>query len=111
MYKTCIFCRKPLGSNEVVEAFPVGRRLAFDATKGRLWVVCGHCERWNLTPLEERSKPLRLALEMSLHEEDERRALAGELWRLEQAWREAEEIAAIADDLLLPERARKLAAD
>ena len=329
MYQTCIFCKKPLGSNEVVEAFPVGRRLAFDATKGRLWVVCGHCERWNLTPLEERweavetceklfrgtrirtsseniglarhpeglelvrigkplrpefaawrygdqfgrrrrrtilnwgaaglglaggvalagaaggalgaglafqgvnianlwnsfrptvyfrpedgrlrwmnrrrmyatrirpsgkgapirvqvkgpmgrkewfegddalralrailpglnvfggtdrtvrsavseidlhrhaqgfleqvagrgehhryrgvpgyvmklPKPLRLALEMSLHEEDERRALAGELWRLEQAWREAEEIAAIADDLLLPERARKLAAD
>ena len=27
----------------------------------------------------------------------------GELWRLEQAWREAEEIAAISDDLLLPE--------
>ncbi len=47
--------------------------------------------------------PTRLALEMALHEEDERRALEGELWRLEQAWREAEEIAAIADDLLLPE--------
>jgi hypothetical protein len=38
----------------VVEAFPVGRRLAFDAAKGRLWVVCPRCERWNLTPLEER---------------------------------------------------------
>ena len=49
-------------------------------------------------------KPTRLALEMALHEEDERRALEGELWRLEQAWREAEEIAGIADDLLLPER-------
>lgn len=48
-------------------------------------------------------KPTRLALEMALHEEDERRALEGELWRLEQAWREAEEIAGIADDLLLPE--------
>src|SRR5205085_11331197 len=22
--------------------------------KGRLWVVCPHCSRWNLTPLEER---------------------------------------------------------
>jgi hypothetical protein len=32
----------------------VGRRLAFDAEKGRLWVVCRRCERWNLTPLEER---------------------------------------------------------
>lgn len=47
----------------------------------------------------------RLAFEMALHEEEERCALEGELWRLEQAWREAEEIAAIADDLLLPESA------
>ena len=44
----------------------------------------------------------RLALEMALHEEQERRALEGELWILEQAWKEAEEIAAIADNLLLP---------
>ena len=49
-----MFCKKPLGSNEVVETFPVGRRLAFDPAKGRLWVVCRNCERWNLTPLEER---------------------------------------------------------
>ena len=54
MYQTCIFCKKPLGSNEVVESFPVGRRLAFDASKGRLWVVCTRCQRWNLTPLEDR---------------------------------------------------------
>ncbi len=54
MYRTCIYCKKALGSNEVVESFPVGRRLAFDAAKGRLWVVCRRCERWNLTPLEER---------------------------------------------------------
>ena len=70
-----MFCKEPLGSNEVVvrpfrsaerlglidldEVFsrhldPVGRRLAFDPAKGRLWVVCRSCERWNLTPLEER---------------------------------------------------------
>src|SRR2546423_6588392 len=54
MYTTCIFCGTHLGGNEVVETFPVGRRLAFDAAKGRLWVVCRKCERWNLTPLEER---------------------------------------------------------
>ena len=47
-------------------------------------------------------KPTVLALEMALHEEQERRALEGELWLLEQAWREAEEVAAISDDLLLP---------
>ena len=54
MYSTCIFCHSPLGANEAIENFPVGRRLAFDAAKGRLWAVCRKCERWNLTPLEER---------------------------------------------------------
>ena len=54
MYSTCLFCRHPLGANGVLEHFPVGRRIAFDAAKGRLWVVCRHCTRWNLTPLEER---------------------------------------------------------
>src|SRR5688500_4680010 len=54
MYSTCLFCHTDLGSNEVIEYFPVGRRLAFDASKGRLWVVCKKCERWNLTPIEER---------------------------------------------------------
>jgi hypothetical protein len=44
----------------------------------------------------------RLALEMATHEETERRALQGELNILEAAWREAEEIAAIADSLVLP---------
>ena len=47
--------------------------------------------------------PTKLALEMALHEEQERRALEGELWLLERAWKDAEEIAAISDDLLLPE--------
>ena len=41
-----------------------------------------------------------LALEMALHEESERRALQGELAGLEAAWKEAEEIAKIADSLL-----------
>jgi hypothetical protein len=54
VYSTCLFCNESLGNNESVEAFPVGRRLAFDQNKGRLWVVCPKCERWNLTPLEER---------------------------------------------------------
>jgi hypothetical protein len=54
MYTTCLFCHSDLGSNEVIETFPIGRRLAFDAANGRLWVICRKCERWNLTPLEER---------------------------------------------------------
>ena len=54
MFSTCIFCNKPLGQNESLEAFPVGERIAFDAARGRLWVVCRACERWNLSPLDER---------------------------------------------------------
>ena len=54
MYATCIFCHGKLGTNEVIEPFPVGKRLAFDASLGRLWVVCASCGRWNLSPLEER---------------------------------------------------------
>ena len=45
----------------------------------------------------------RFALEMASHEEAERRALEGELHVLEAAWQDAEEIAGISDDLLLPE--------
>jgi hypothetical protein len=52
--------------------------------------------------LKEMPASIRLALEMSLHEEDERRALEGELYLLEDRWREAEEVAAISDDMFLP---------
>ncbi len=61
MYSTCIFCSKPLGHNESLEAFPVGQRLAFDPARGRLWVVCRACERWNLSPLEERWEAIEQA--------------------------------------------------
>ena len=54
MYSTCLFCRGALGANDAIEHFPVGRRLAFDPSKGRLWVVCRRCARWNLSPIEER---------------------------------------------------------
>src|SRR4051812_30342745 len=58
MYSTCLFCNNPLGTNEVLEMFPVGRRIAFDSERGRLWVVCRSCERWNLSPLDERWEAL-----------------------------------------------------
>ncbi len=58
MFSTCLFCRKSLGDNEVIEHLPIGRRVAFDPNKGRLWVVCRHCERWNLTPFEDRWEAL-----------------------------------------------------
>ena len=46
---------------------------------------------------------LSLALEMSVYEDQERRWLEGELYLLEAMWQEAEEVAAIADNLTLPE--------
>ncbi len=60
MYATCLYCKTNLGANEAVEIFPVGRRLAFDSAKGRLWVVCHHCERWNLTPIETRWEAIEI---------------------------------------------------
>jgi hypothetical protein len=53
--------------------------------------------------LDEIEPQRRLALEMAAHEEAERRALEGELHVLEAAWRDAEEIAAISDDMFLPQ--------
>ncbi len=51
---SCLFCQGHVGQNEIVEHCPVGHRLAFDASKGRLWVVCPNCGGWNLTPLDDR---------------------------------------------------------
>ena len=61
MYRTCIYCTADLGTNEAVEGFPIGRTLAFDAVRGRLWAVCPRCARWNLAPLEERWEPVEAA--------------------------------------------------
>ncbi len=54
MYRNCLFCNSDLGANTVLPTLPVGTRLAFDATRGRLWVICTTCHRWNLTLLDER---------------------------------------------------------
>jgi hypothetical protein len=61
MYRTCIFCSADLGGNQALEAFPVGRSVAFDAARGRLWAICGRCCRWNLAPLEERWEAVEAA--------------------------------------------------
>jgi hypothetical protein len=58
MYHHCIYCQADLGGNEQIEHFPVGRRLAYDGAKGRLWAVCSRCRRWNLTPIESRWEAL-----------------------------------------------------
>ena len=48
------------------------------------------------------ASPMLLAMEMAAHEDVERRAMEGELAILEAAWRQAEEIASISDNLLTP---------
>jgi hypothetical protein len=54
VYSTCTFCHASLGRNEALERFPVGRRVAIDQARGRLWAVCYVCGQWNLSPLETR---------------------------------------------------------
>ncbi len=80
MYRHCIYCSASLGANEAMESFPVGRTLAFDAAKGRLWAVCGKCARWNLSPVEERWEPVeeaeRLFREARLRAQSENIGLA-----------------------------------
>jgi hypothetical protein len=73
LIRTCIFCHGVLPANEVVEHFPVGRRVAFDPGRGRLWAVCPSCKRWNLAPFEERWEALE---ELERAFRDEGRVLA-----------------------------------
>jgi hypothetical protein len=54
MYTTCAFCNASLDGDGGPSGLGVGRRLAFDEWRGRLWVVCPKCARWNLTPLDDR---------------------------------------------------------
>jgi len=54
MFRTCAFCNAPFDGDGGPSGLGVGRRLAFDEWRGRLWVVCSRCSRWNLTPLDDR---------------------------------------------------------
>lgn len=54
VYRACLFCHADLGRNDSVGSMDIGRRIAFDPIKGRLWAICTSCGRWNLTPFEER---------------------------------------------------------
>ena len=54
MYRHCPSCTRDLGRNEALEHFPVGKRLAYDVARGRLWALCPRCRSWNLAPIEER---------------------------------------------------------
>lgn len=54
MLSRCHFCHDPLPENRTLERFPVGRRVAYDPWRGRLWAVCPSCGRWTLAPFETR---------------------------------------------------------
>src|SRR3979490_766163 len=54
MYHTCAFCNGKLDGDGGPSGLGVGRRLAFDEWKGRLWVICPKCSRWHLAPLDAR---------------------------------------------------------
>ena len=58
MYTRCLVCRIPFPENDTLEYLPRGRRVAFDAARGRLWVICGGCRRWSLVPLLDRWEAL-----------------------------------------------------
>ena len=77
MYSTCVFCNQEVGVNSTFESFPIGRRLAFDPAKGRLWVVCRKCERWNLSPLDGRWEAIEQA--ERLYSDTRRRVATAEI--------------------------------
>jgi hypothetical protein len=54
MFRSCAFCNTPFDGDGGPSGLGVGRRIAFDEWKGRLWVVCSRCSRWNLTPFDDR---------------------------------------------------------
>lgn len=95
----------PAARAKAMETLTVGssdiERLAFRLTGRTFW---GHGGIGSEPRTALLDVPLvdRLALEMAAHEETERRALDGELAELANAWRDADEIAAIADALLNP---------
>ena len=80
------------------------RLFATAAGRTREW---GRQQMWGDTgALRFLPAHVRLALEMAAHEDTERLAMEGELAALERAWRDAEEVAAIADALLVPDEVR-----
>jgi hypothetical protein len=58
MLSRCIFCNAGFPANQTLDHFPLGRRIAFDGWRGRLWAICAGCNRWTLAPFEERWEAL-----------------------------------------------------
>lgn len=58
MLQSCLVCGAPFPDEQVLEHLPRGERVAYDAERGRLWLVCTACRRWSLIPLEARWEAL-----------------------------------------------------
>jgi hypothetical protein len=58
MFTHCFVCHAPFPPGALVEHFPVGRRVAYDPARGRLWAVCDACGGWTLAPLSQRWETL-----------------------------------------------------
>lgn len=54
MYTHCFACNAPFPRVGVVEHFQVGRRIAYDPGRGRLWAICDACGGWTLAPITQR---------------------------------------------------------
>ena len=58
MFTHCFVCHAPFPVGTLVEHFPLGRRIAYDPERGRLWAVCDACSGWTLAPFEGRWEAL-----------------------------------------------------
>lgn len=58
MLTRCIFCHRPFPHNGSLSHLRTGRGFAHDPDRGRLWIVCANCRRWNLCPIEDRGEAL-----------------------------------------------------
>ena len=89
--------------SQLEEAPALERYFAQTARKARDTSSEPWTARRGETKLATIAPAMLLSLEMAANEEIERRALEGELARLEDEWRDAEEIAAIADNMFVPD--------
>jgi hypothetical protein len=88
------------GDDEMVS----GAAKLHEQWEGRIGETVSKLVQWRRRPMTLAGEPhLALAFEMSVYEEQEQRWLQTQLYLLKHAWKEAEELAAIADDLTLPE--------
>ena len=86
MYTTCAFCNGRLRGDGGPSGLGVGRRLAYDESRGRLWVICPSCARWNLTPFDDRLERIEAVARAA--REGQVRASSGQVSLIH--WREYE---------------------